>query len=135
MRKFKKTAVRKCFATKIHFAGTHMAYRPKYELNRIRWEFNPYDDDFNPRWSVPHGDDIDPSYHSLKLNVYDGMIYTTKGYEFVGKLSKSERNRLLNDPRFKKVKEEAIKYRNGCLKQVQLKEECFVIDLDCYMVK
>ena len=135
MRKIKKVAVRKCGTTKIHFAGTHEAYRPKYELNKIRWEFNPYDDDSNPRWSIPHGDDIAPRYHSLKLNVYDGMIYTAKGHIFVGKLSKSERNRLLNDPRFKKVKDEAIKYRSGCLNKVQLKESSYVVDLHCYMIK
>ena len=135
MRKFKKSASKKCFATKIHFAGTHVAYRPKYALHRIRWEFNPYDDDFNPRWSIPHGDDINPNYHSLKLNVDDGMIYTSRGHNFVGKLSKNERNRLLNDPRFRKIREEAIKYRNGCIKQVQVKRMWFILDLDCYMVK
>ena len=130
-----KKITRKHSAIKSRFTGTYVAYRPKYELHKIRWEFNPYDDDLNPRWSIPHGDDIDPSYHSLKLNVYDGMIYTAKGQAYVGKLSKRERNRLLRDPRFKKVKDEAIKYRSGCLKKVQLKESSYVVDLDCYMVK
>lgn len=135
MRKFRKLATRRYFATKIRSAGTHVAYRPKYDLYKIRWEFNPYDNDFNPRWSIPHGDDIYPRYHSLKLNVDDGMIYTAKGHDFVGKLSESERNRLLSDPRFKKVRDEAIKYRNGCLKQVQLDKRRFVVELDCYMKK
>ena len=135
MRKFGKFATRRLCITKIHSTGTHVAYRPKYELHKIRWEFNPYDNDFNPRWSVPHGDDIAPSYHSLKLNVDNGMIYTAKGYAYMGKLSKSELSKLLNDARFKKVREEAIKYRSGHIKQVQLRVMRFVVDLDCYIVK
>ena len=135
MRRFRKIALIRRGTTKIRPSGTYLAYRPKYELYNIRWEFNPYDNDFNPRWSVPHGDDIYPKYHSLKLNIDDGRIYTAKGYAYVGKLSKGDWNTLLNDPRFKKIRDEAIKYRNGCLKQVQQDKRSFVVELDCYMVK
>lgn len=105
------------------------SYRPRYELNKIRWEFNPNDSDLNPKWSIPHGDDIAPRYHTLKLNIDTGAIYTATGYKFFGKLTKKELERLNADKNFLKVKEQARKNRE----QVKLNKEVgknFQIELE-----
>ena len=62
----------------------------KYTLKKIKWEINPYDKDKNPMWSIPHGDDIYPNYHTLKLNVNNGLIYTSRGKALYGKVSSKE---------------------------------------------
>ena len=77
------------------------------------WEFNPYDNDMNPHLSIPHGDDYSPKYHTLKLNVDNGCIYTSKHRRYAGKVRKKELKRLHQDPDFQKVKRDAEKYRNG----------------------
>lgn len=88
-------------------------YQPRYSLQKIMWEFNPYDNDMNPHLSIPHGDDYSPKYHTLKLNVYNGCIYTSKHRRYAGKVRKKELKRLHQDPDFQKVKRDAEKYRNG----------------------
>ena len=135
MRRFKKVSLSRNCLTKLRSVGTHVAYRPKYELYKIRWEFNPYDDDFNPRWSIPHGDDIYPKYHSLKLNADNGLIYTARGHEMVGRLSKNDHNRLLSDPKFIEVRKEALKYRSNYQKQVKREISRFVTELECFIAK
>lgn len=131
MRNFNKIALKRRFATKIHSIGIRTAYQPKYELCNIKWEFNPYDGDENPRWSIPHGDDIYPRHHTLKLDVYSGYIYSARK----GKLSKKELARLHNDPAFQKVKDEALRYRNGANKHARCEKAMFTIEMECYITK
>lgn len=83
------------------------SYRPKYEMKKILWEFNPNDSDLNPKWSIPHGDDISPRYHTLKLNVDTGEIYTAKGFKYFGRLTKKELLRLNSDVKFLEIKAKA----------------------------
>lgn len=107
------------------------SYRPKYELHKIRWEINPYDNDSNPKWSTPHGDDIYPKYHTLKLDVYSGQIYSARGGNHKGKLSRKELARLHNDTAFKKAQEEAQKYRGMNSSQYTREAHSFIVDLEC----
>ena len=110
-------------------------YRPKYELCKIRWEFNPFDADTNPHLSIPHGDDISPTYHTLKLNVDNGFIYTARQRKFYGKLTKKELLRLQSDPKFLAIKEEALKYnkKSNCISC--LKSKPYAIELECKLLK
>ena len=135
MRKFKKIVLKRCHATRISPIGSHMAYQPKYELCNIKWEINPHDGDENPRWSIPHGDDIYPRHHTLKLDVYSGHIYSARGYVYKGKLSKKELVRLHNDPAFQKARDEALKYRNRTNKHTRSEKTILTIELECYMTK
>ena len=135
MKKLKKISIKRCFATKSSPRGTYIAYRPKYDLWKIKWEINPYDGDENPRWSIPHGDDIYPKHHTLKLDVYSGYIYSAQGYVYKGKLSKKELARLHNDPGFQRAKDEALKHRNCANKHTRCKRSLFTIDLECHLKK
>ena len=135
MRNFHKIALKRRFVTKICSIGTRTAYQPKYELCNIKWEFNPHDGDENPRWSIPHGDDIYPRHHTLKLDVYSGYIYSARGGVYKGKLSRKELTRLHNDPAFQKVRDEAIRYRSGANKHIRCEKSTFAIELKCYIAK
>lgn len=85
-----------------------VSYQPKYELHRIKWEINPYDADKNENWSIPHGDDIYPHKHTLKLNVYTGEIIKIKNRKLYGRLTKKELERLHSDEQFRRVVQQAV---------------------------
>ena len=105
-------------------------YRPKYELQKILWEINPYDSDDNPNISKPHGDDYFPSYHTLKLNVYSGEIYTSRNRKFYGKLTKKELARLHNDPRFDDACK-AVLNRDRTKTNKTNSSKTYLIELEC----
>jgi hypothetical protein len=85
-------------------------YRPKYQLNRMKWEFHAYDDDPFP--SVPHGHSVN-SVH--KLHVHSGDIY--KGKNVCGTIKKKELDRLWSDERFIKFVEIAKQFHEQKQKQ------------------
>lgn len=98
-----------------------VSYRPKYNLRRIMWEINPYDSDKNENWSIPHGDDIYPTRHTLKLNVYTGEIIQIDTRTTHGWLSKKELRRLHSDKHFQRVVEQAT---NNSSQQIYSKNLC-----------
>ena len=108
-------------------------YRPKYELRKILWEINPYDLDENPNLSKPHGDDYSPSYHTLKLNVYTGEIYTSRHRKFYGKLTKKELKRLHEDPKFIDVCNSVLNSDNK-IKRESISQS-YLIELECIKIK
>ena len=135
MNKFKKIRRKHHMYLKLAPNIRHLCYQPKYELKRIKWEFNPYDTDTNPNLSIPHGDDYYPTAHTLKLNVNNGRIYTARNRRYEGKVCKKELDRLHQDPNFISVKEKAIRFRNGEIKATQFKSENDIYRCELMVIK
>lgn len=73
---------------------THTMWRPSYEILRMRWEINIFDDDDFP--SVPHADTED---HRYKLDVLSpkGIVYLSADKTQYGTVDKKEYVRLKRD--------------------------------------
>ncbi|MDD3230387.1 MAG: hypothetical protein PHE09_14385 [Oscillospiraceae bacterium] len=73
---------------------THTMWRPSYEISRMRWEINIYDDDDFP--SVPHADTEDHRY-KLDLLSSTGVVYFSADKTKYGVANKKEFLRLKKD--------------------------------------
>lgn len=72
-------------------------YLPKEKYYSMPFEFNPYDDDDFP--SVPHGDSLN---HHYKIDLRNGDVYEGRGRK-IGRLKKSEFERLKRDTKIRKI--------------------------------
>ena len=71
-------------------------WRPKYEINSIKFQFNPHDDDPNP--SVPHGDN-----EKYKLDTVNGNILYRHNQQVYKKIKLKELDRIYADKGFQIV--------------------------------